>query len=264
LQSLLKRMKFCYNIVMEEPFFKFSGLGKFPEIIHGISFRSYGDMRFGSLPDKEVVKNRQQFFLTLGINSDDVVCCDQIHGNNILVVGEGEKGKGVLDKDTSISETDGLITENKDIFLMIKTADCLPIMLYDPIKQVTAILHVGWRGLLGQIILRAIDKLINIGCNPENITAGIGPGICQKHFIVRNNVLKEFLASFPSATMVRNKDGYVDLKKAASIDLKKGEIPESNIEVAKYCTVCDNGLFASFRKEGSGAPEIASVIGIKK
>ena len=64
--------------------------------------------------------------------------------------------------------------------------------------------------------------------------------------------------------MLINKDGYVDLKKAAAIDLERNGVISSNIEISKFCTVCDNGTYSSFRKEGSGVLEMAAVVGMKK
>lgn len=241
---------------MKEPFFKFSVLGKFPEIIHGISNRGYGDMKLGNLSEKIVLNNRKQFYSDLGIEGSDVVSCNQIHGSNVSIVSE-------KNKNSSISKTDGLITASKGVFLMIKTADCIPVLLFDPLRQIVGAVHVGWRGVLNQIILRSLDKFIELGSSSENIIVSIGPAICQKHFIVRDEVLKEFLACYSSATMVRNKDGYVDLKKAVAIDLIKSGIPKENIEISNECTVCDNGKYGSFRKEGKSAPEMASIIGMK-
>lgn len=249
---------------MEERFLRFSLFSRYPGLVHGISNRSYGDMRFSNNNQEEVRKNRHHFFNQLEIDANEVVVPGQIHSTNIAIVSEKEKGRGAMEPDTKIADTDALITTRKGVYLMIQTADCLPILLYEPATEMVAAIHGGWRGLLAQIILRTIDKMIELGANSENIIACVGPGICQKHFVVRNDVLKHFLVSHPGATMVRNKDGYVDLKKIALIDLKKAGIHASNIEVSKFCTVCDNGLFGSFRKEGSGAPEIASIIGMRK
>ena len=114
---------------MEERFFKFSNLSSYPEIIHGISKRSYGDMRLGHRPDEEVIKNREQFFQDLGISTIKVVIPRQAHSSHIVVV---EKPSPV------IPATDGLITAAKGLFLMITVADCLPILIYDPMQKQTS------------------------------------------------------------------------------------------------------------------------------
>lgn len=248
---------------MEERILKFELFSKFPEIIHGISNRSYGDMRFGSLTQSEVIKNRLNFFKSLGIESDQVIVMHQVHANKITNVGQTDVGRGAIDPNTTIQETDGLITAEKNIYLMIKTADCLPLIFYDPTKQIIAAVHAGWRGIIGKIIDNAINKFEGLGSDPQDLIVGIGPGICQKHFVVKNSVLHEFMKNYPSATFVRNNDGYVDLKKAVNFDLKKRGVSPRNIEISKFCTYCDNGIYGSYRKEGNGAPEIATIIGIK-
>ena len=241
---------------MEEPFFRFSKLSIFPELVHGISNRNYSDMKFGNLPDSEVVKNRRAFFQDLGVEESRVIIPKQIHGNQVEVVGINKKGQTPL--------ADGLITMEKDLYLMVMVADCLPVLMYDPVLRVTAAVHAGWRGIVSQIIPETLVKFKNLGSDMENIIVGIGPGICQKHFIVRSGVLEKFRDNYPKATLLINNDGYVDLKKAATIDFEKNGVILSNIEVSKLCTVCDNGIYSSYRKEGSGVIEMAALIGMRK
>lgn len=248
---------------MEEGFLKFSNLSNFPEIIHGISNRSYGQMKFGLDQNEEIIKNRRQFFQELAIEENKVIVPRQVHGSKIAIVSSTDQGKGALDEKTEIPGVDGLLSSDKETFLMIKTADCLPILMYDSASRIIAALHASWRGIIDQIIPETISQMRKLGTEPENLIIGIGPGICQKHFVVRNSVLKLFLENYPAATFVRNNDGYVDLKKAVLSDLKKAKVAPGNIEIAPFCTVCDNGLYGSFRKEGSGALEIAAIIGMK-
>lgn len=248
---------------MEEHFFKFKTLGSFPELVHGVSNRSFGDMKFGIKNDSEIVKNREQFLSHLGIEISDVIVPRLAQSNHIALVGLNEKGRGSADSKTAIMATDGLITRDKNIFLMVTIADCLPIFVYDPILRIVAAVHAGWRGIIGQIVPQAIEKFKDLGSEPTNLVVGVGPGICQKHFVVRNDVLSLFLDNYPSATFVRNNDGYVDLKKAVLIDLKKGGVLQGNIEISSICTACENGIYGSFRKEKDSVPAAAAVIGIR-
>lgn len=241
---------------MEEPFFRFSKLSIFPELIHGISNRNYSDMKFGNRPNQEVINNRRAFFQDLGVEESKVLVPEQIHGSRIAVVGSNKTGQ--------IPGTDGLITMEKDIFLMVMVADCLPVLMYDPVLRIVAAVHAGWRGISDQIIPETLKKFKELNSEMENIIAGIGPGICQKHFIVRSGVLESFRDYYPKATLLINKDGYVDLKKAAAIDLERNGVIPGNIEISKYCTVCDNGTYSSFRKEGEGVLEMAALIGMRK
>ncbi|MFA6493364.1 MAG: peptidoglycan editing factor PgeF [Patescibacteria group bacterium] len=249
---------------MEEHFFKFSNLSTFSELTHGISNRSFGDMKFGTKPDADILKNRETFLSKLNVNISDLIVPHLAHGTRIAVVDKSHKGQGATSLKTAIAATDGLVTKDKGVFLMVTAADCLPVFIYDPILKISGVIHAGWRGIVGQIIPRAIEQFKIFGSDGKNLVVGIGPGICQKHFIVKKDVLSLFLDSYPSATLVRNKDGYVDLKKAVLIDLKNMGVSGDNIEIANVCTACDNGIYGSYRKEKELAPVAAAVIGIKE
>lgn len=248
---------------MEEHFFKFSQFSYFPELVHGISNRQFGDMRSGKLPEEEVVKNRTQFLKNLDIDIGNLVVPALAHGENIAKVDIEDRGKGAKKKETAIQKTDGLITRDTDVYLMVTVADCLPVLVYDPVLKIAGVFHAGWRGIVGQIIPAAVEKFQTLGSTAENLAVGVGPGICQKHFVVKNNVLSLFQDTYPSATLVRNNDGYVDLKKAVLIDLKKEGVSVNNIEISHICPACDNGIYGSYRKEGENVPAAAAVIGIR-
>lgn len=213
-------------------------------------------MGFGQIPDEEVTKNRNNFLETLGIKSRDLVSAKLTHGAKTVLTHKEDKGK-------IIANVDGLISRENNIYLMVTVADCLPILLYDSVTKTVGIMHAGWRGIIKQIIPETLLKLRAMGIATENLTVGIGPGICQKHFVVQDEVLRHFLDCYPQATFVRNNHGYVDLKKAVLSDLKKMNIGAENIEVANICPACDNGRFGSFRKEGKSAPAAAAIIGMR-
>lgn len=248
---------------MEERFFKFSSLSKYSELVHGISTRSYGDMKFSGENISSVVQNRNHFFKDLNIEKKDVIVANLVHGSKLTMVGKSESGRGVEDPETAIKESDGLIAQDKNVFLMITVFDCLPIMIYDPIKQNVGIIHAGWRGISNHIIHHGIAKFMNFGSDPENLIVGIGPGICQRHFVVKDDVLSLFQELYPKATFLRNHDGYVDLKKAVLDDFLRDHVAKENIEVSNDCTMCLNGTYGSFRKEGSAAPASSAIIGVK-
>lgn len=248
---------------MEERIFKFSILAKFP-LIYGFSTRNYGDMRFGHLADEEIIKNRQHFGQSLDINLDDIVVAKLAHGSKIAAVAKEEKGRGARDLASAIGQTDGLITKEKGIYLMVTVADCFPIFVYDPIREIVGVVHAGWRGIIAQIVGNLIEKLKNLGSEPADLVFALGPGICQKHFIVKDEVLGKFKEYYPSVTFVRNHDGYVDLRKAILFDLKKDGVAKNNIEVAGDCPACLNGKYGSFRKEGAGVPASAAIIGMRE
>lgn len=249
---------------MDDGIIKFSNLNKFPELVHGISTRSFGDLKYGHLPEEKVAKNRQHFFEKLGIEGSEVVAPEQVHSGTVRIISKIDAGRGALKASTRIPETDGLISNIPNTYLLIITADCVSILIYDPVLRICGAVHAGWRGIISQIVPKTIDQFIKMGSEPSNLVVGLGPGICQKHFVVKKDVLGQFQSLYSPSTLIRNKDGYVDLKKAILIDLKKAEIPSQNIENAYYCPSCDNGILGSYRKEKKAAPGSAIVIGFKE
>lgn len=241
---------------MEDGSFKFSILSKFPEIIHGVSKRAYGNMKEGWSDKADVSKNRKLFCSELNIDSKTVVMPEIVHGAEIKVVGKNDLGN-------TLKGADGLVTAEKVVFLMVTIADCFPIFIYDPVTQIVALAHAGWKGIINKISLQLIEKLQGLGSDPNNLIVGLGPGICQKHFVVKKDVLTLFQEEYPQAAFIRNHDGYIDLRKALIRDFQKLGISKHNIEVANDCPACHNGIYGSFRKEGVGAPASAAVIGIK-
>jgi len=207
--------------------------------------------------DKEdVAKNRKHFLDGLNIDPKTVVMPEIVHGAKILAAGKSDWGK-------TLKGADGLVTTLEGVFLMVTVADCFPIFIYDPVTQAVALAHAGWRGIIDKISLKLIEKLQGLGSDPNNLILGLGPGICQKHFVVKKDVLTLFQEEYPQAVLIRNHDGYIDLRKAMTRDFQKLGVSHHNIEVSNNCPLCHNGIYGSFRKEGVHAPASAAVIGMR-
>lgn len=247
---------------MEGDFIKFSNLNEFPEVVQGMSTRIFGSMKM-LVSDPKVIKNRESFAKSLGIDLGSIVVVEGVHGAKIAVVGKFEAGQGVFNQLESVQGVDGLITGEQNINLMITVADCLPLVCYDPILKIVGIAHAGWRGILAGVGSNLINEFKALGSKPENLVVAIGPGICQRHFIVKNDILDKFKNLYPKATFVRNRDGYVDLKVSLTEQLLKVGVTKYNLEVANECTVCDNYYFGSFRREGDKTIYQAVIIGLK-
>jgi YfiH family protein len=213
--------------------------------------------------DQKVIKSRENFTKALGVDLNNVVVAENVHGNKIAVIGKGERGRGALNNLECIQGVDALITRDPNVNLMITVADCLPLVAYDPILRIVGIAHAGWRGILAGIGASLISEFKVLGSRPENIVLGIGPGICQRHFIVKNDILNKFKDIYPKATFIRNHDGYVDLKASLAEQLIKSGASKYNLEIAKECTVCNNYYFGSFRAEGDKAVYQAVIVGLR-
>ena len=252
---------------------------KYPDLIVAVSEKKDGTMRLTGdvLYDKKMVKNRERFLKKFGISDELVVRAGLVHGNRVHPVSSQEAGK-------IIEKTDGLITADKNLFLTITVADCLPIFIYDPENEIVGLVHGGWRNLAGNILALTIKKMTeNFGSISGDILAGIGPGISQCHFEVKEDLLREFkildckrplqkssdrtiFGSTLAADALLEKDGkyFLDLKKIAKIQLMNLGVKEENIEISPECTFCLKDKYFSFRREMPKIPQtMMAVIGRK-
>ncbi len=230
----------------------FSIFDKHKNLIVALSEKSDGSMRLDDNSENSIIENRKKFLERLGINPDLIVKTKLIHGKEIKIVTRKDCGK-------IIQNNDGLITSEKDIFLSITAADCLAIFLYDFKKEIVGLIHGGWRNLAQGILHLAIEKFRELGSQSQNILAGIGPGICQKHFEVKRDVLA-FFEFFSSAILLEKGKIFLDLKKIAKIQLLNFGLKEENIEINPECTFCLPEKYFSFRRDRPKTPQVMMAI----
>jgi len=218
----------------------------YPNLIVALSEKKDGTMKIiGDLgKDKEVIENRKKFLKKLGIKEKTTIIADLVHPvkslqskfNRVKIVSSQDMGK-------TIEKTDGLITMDKSLFLTITVADCLPIFIYEPEKEIIGLVHAGWRNLAKNILREAIEKI-----KTNNLLVGIGPGIGQCHFEVKQDVIAKFKPYLKNTLLERNGKSFLDLKKIAKIQLMDLGIREQNIEISPECTFCLKDKYFSFRK----------------
>lgn len=250
------------------------------EIVAAVSCRVGGisDYPFTSLNtglttgEKEdtVLANRKLFLDTVGIPCEDIVSSFQVHGTHVEDVGTMDKGRGALSASTSIEKTDGLITKDKNVPLTMKFADCTPLFFYDPVKEVIALSHGGWRGTAGNIAGKTIEKMVKeYGCKAKNILCAIGPTISKNNFEVGPEVVEAMAPLFTEeemkelATAKSNGKFYFDLPKANLLLMRKAGILAKNIEDCGLCTYERNDLFFSYRKEHGNTGRHMAVLSMK-
>ena len=226
--------------------FSFSIFEKFPNLLVALSLKEDGNMKiYGDFEeDKKTLVNREKFFKRLGLSGKDVVSAKLVHGDNIEIISNENKKQ-------FIPQTDGLITNQKGVFLSITIADCLPVVVFDPQKEVISLLHCGWKGLGKKIIKKAVKKMEDrFDSNLGWLTASIGPGISDCHFEVKKDVLKKF-KSYPEAITKRSSKSFIDLKMIARCQLEKAGVKSENIEISPICTFCQAETYFSYRKDKS-------------
>jgi YfiH family protein len=224
-------------------YYEFNKFKKFKGLIHGFSSRKFGNMKVKKTSKEN--KNLDKFLKIFNIKKESLVLMEQVHGNKIKVVNKDDKGKIILG-------IDGMITDKKGIVLGVKTADCLPILFYDPEGKIIGVAHGGWKGVLKKIFQKVIDLMIKMGSAPSNILVGIGPHIGGCCYLVDEQRVEQFVKEFgslPSMVYTDKKGLHLDLAVPTLNQLVQSGVPKENIFDSLACTSCQNQEFFSYRRD---------------
>lgn len=227
--------------------------------VGGVSRGIWSSMNLGTtrgdVPD-HVRENYRRFCAAVGTDAGAVVMSNQIHEANVRVVTQADRKADLYDPEGY--ETDGLVTDVPGLALTIFSADCIPVLLYDPRRRVTAAVHAGWRGTALGIADAAVEKMTGLyGCAPEDILAAIGPGIGPCCFETHGDVPDAMLEALGSAAspyllpLPRKGKFSVDLKGLNALRLRRVGVTPGHIEVCGDCTCCHPELYWSHRRVGS-------------
>lgn len=223
----------------------------------GVSERAFASLNLGAFTNdlKEAVQqNKEILYSDLGINGDQIASSFQCHGNEVLNVVEPGYYEGF----------DALITNQKDIYLQILVADCTPILLFDPIHEVVAAIHAGWRGTANAIVKKTLDKMnLHFQTTPSDCFAYVGTCISQAFFEVDEEVAVYFDQEFYVFDKEKNKY-FIDLKGCNVQALSDAGVSKNHIAVSPFCTVKDNDLFFSHRYEKGITGRFGVIIGMRK
>lgn len=164
-------------------------------------------------------------------------------------------------------DADGLVTDVPGLCLTIFSADCIPVLLYDPVRRVVAAAHAGWRGTAQGIAARAAERMIHdYHCRPGDILAAIGPGISPCCFETHEDVPEGLRAGLgPDAEPLicpSSQAGkfQVDLKRANARWLERAGLSADHIAICPACTACDLDTFWSHRIQGNTRGSMAAMI----
>jgi len=203
-----------------------------------------------------VEKNRRRFFGAFGIDPGRVVRARQVHGDGVLQVDAGltERAGFPHCLVEERAEFDALITDLPGLALVVSTADCLPILIHDPVHRAVAAVHAGWRGTAKRIAARAIAAMSEAyGTDPSDCRTAIGPGIRRCCFEVDAAVTEAMAAALPNwnAHATANRSGHwlLDLAGVNRTLLEDAGVLPGRIEDVGLCTSCRNDLFFSHRAE---------------
>jgi hypothetical protein len=151
---------------------------------------------------------------------------------------------------------------------MVRVADCIPVLFFDPVQKVIGIAHAGWRGTVKEIAAKTAEVIVSrYNSDPARILVGIGPGIGPCCYEVDERVSSLFTKGFSSGEQLiteRNGKQYLDLWEANRRQLLNTGIREENIELAGLCTACHPQTFFSHRREKGRTGRFAALIGMKE
>lgn len=213
------------HLILQVP--KWNELG----VVHGFGVRGVNLSQYLSLPDSI---SPLYIPTTIQTHGTEVVLCDV--AMNLL------------------HKADAFITYKPRMACYVRTADCVPLLLFDAHKRSIAAVHAGWRGLASGVIDQSIDAMVKkYGSHHRNIQAAIGPGISSSAFVVCNDVCSQFQKSGfnieKSRTKLSDKLWLVDLQELARQALRRSGVIAENIWNSNMCTHKNSAIFNSFRRD---------------
>ena len=202
---------------------------------------------------EHIAQNRKALCKLLHIKPDRLIMPHQVHGTGVTQI---SKTFFLLNEDirrTALEGIDALITNVPDICIGVSTADCIPIIIYDPEHHAAGVVHSGWRGTVANIAEAAVASMIrSYHSKPGSLLAVIGPGISCRNFEVGDEVYNAFAsAGYPmDAIAVREEKWHINLPKCCRLQLEAVGIPSENIRMTNICTYEHTDDFFSARRLG--------------
>ncbi len=216
--------------------------------------------------DAFIRENHARFAEAAGLARDAVVVdVSQVHGCTVVAARDAARERVPADAITSARGGHAIL---------IRIADCVPVLLACPRTGAVAAVHAGWRGVVAGIVPAAIDALRSLGCAPNELLAAIGPSISVRHFEIGPEVAEELTranlgacvaapgvhAMGIHATAGREPKHHADLVLGVRLQLERAGVEPANIDAEPPCTYADRARFHSFRRDGAQSGRLAALI----
>jgi YfiH family protein len=216
-----------------------------------------------SVPYRTIMANHKDFAIKdFLIKKDRCVIAEQTHSNRVHICTYDDNGAG-FDKHPQISDCDALVTDIPNQYLLIRTADCTPVFLFDETKYCIGSVHSGREGTRKNIIGNAIMTMTDTyGTKPDNLKAIIGPGICNKHYQVSREIWDEFYLSCQKSNFSIDESDllFPDIQSVILQQLTASGVKMENIKRNDICTF-ESGKHFSYRKNQTRNRQI-NIIGM--
>lgn len=234
----------------------------------GVSRPPYNSLNLGSSTldsPHNVEGNRSILSRAFGARLEKLVTVTQVHGSDLLLLDEPNPDFSHFQK----LECDGIVTNQPGVMIGVCVADCVPILLLDPVRRVAAALHAGWKGTAAGIARKGVEAIVNLfDGRPRDILAAIGPAIAPCCYEVDEPVVEAFRAAGQSIESFTTPAGSgkwrLDLAEANRRQLLRAGIGEANLEASPLCVSCEKDLFFSYRRDGGDTGRQMGFIMLKK
>ena len=215
---------------------------------------------------ENILENRRRF-LKLFPGEWVLAGCWQVHGADVRVVKTLEEARPAENQRGETVYCDVIVSGVGGVLAGVKTADCVPILIGDPVTRAFAAVHAGWRGTLATAVVIAVKRLQEeYGARPENLRVAIGASAGACCYEVGSEVIDAFTNRFGSGadlfTTTRPGHALIDLLKANRDQLESAGVLPERIHIAPICTMCRTDLFFSYRKEKNLHGKVGRLMGV--
>lgn len=204
-----------------------------------------------------VMTNRVTFFDAFGLDLDRSVWCRQVHGDTVIAVTGEDAGRGARGGPLGAPQCDAMVTDTRGLALCVLMADCVPVVVHDPVRDALGVAHAGWAGTVRRIASKTVEAMsTRYGSDPSTLRAAIGPSIGPEDYEVAADVIAAARAGFgdraPDVLREHPDPGKArfDLWEANAIDLESAGVARTRIEIAGISTSAAPHDFFSHRREG--------------
>jgi YfiH family protein len=219
--------------------------------------------------------NRDILARQLGSSIEWECITDQKHTNFVHVASREDLGLSC--KPLHMQYVDGVVTDIPGVVLTVFGGDCPPVYIVDPVRKAIGLVHAGWRGTLGRIPEVAVANMaVRFGCDPADMYAAVGPGICRDCYEMGDEVYEAFTDKWSKEEVDRilskypavDSDGaeipggkyHLDLREANRMTLMGAGIPQDHIEISNICTKCNSDVFYSYRARRMENEQVAMMV----
>lgn len=245
-------------------------LSAIPGVVHGITRRvagagvADGNVGYSAPRDRaDAWRMRQAWMLAAGLEAERIVVAYQVHEDGVAVVGRSDAGRGADPETRPIGQADSLVSTEAGVVLMTLHADCMPILLCDPVRRVVATVHAGWRGTVADVAGATVRTMVDdCGARGDQILAYLGPAIGGCCYEVGVDVRDAWSGASGDADALTEagERWRFDLVLANRSLLERTGVISSNIADSGICTRCNGDEWFSHRGQGPATGRYAAFI----